>query len=312
MADWLLYYTDPVYDAAFSLVTESPLLLSHDSDVRILFQLWLNLTVLGAILYLAGASVNFYFFFDQETLKHPKMLKNQVRREIYLSLESLPYTAIVTVPWFYFELKGYSKLYDTLDSWWEIPGAMLGFFLFTDCLVYWIHRGFHHPSVYWWLHKPHHTWKVCTPYSALAFHWLDGYGQSCPAHLYVYLFPMWKPLYMVSFVALQLWSISIHDGIYISNDEILLSCAHHTIHHLEFNYNFGQYTTLWDRIGGSYKKPVQEFANEMYFDKLKRKKEALLHGKVDGGDVGGKQKTGPIATTISAVAAEGMKARRGF
>ncbi|KAJ3141419.1 glutamine--fructose-6-phosphate transaminase (isomerizing) [Physocladia obscura] len=245
MADYLLNYTNPLFDAGFSLVTDSPLLLAHDSVPRILLQLWASLTILAAVQYLIGASFNFYFLFDRETLKHPKILPNQIAREIYLSLESLPYTGVVTAPWFFFELYGYSKLYDELTYWWEIPVQLVTFFLFTDCLVYWIHRGFHHPSVYWWLHKPHHLWKVCTPYSALAFHWLDGYGQSIPYHL-------------------------IHDGVYISNDEILLSSAHHTIHHLEFNYNFGQYTTLWDRIGGSYKKPVEQYKNEMFFDKLKR------------------------------------------
>jgi lathosterol oxidase len=47
------------------------------------------------------------------------------------------------------------------------------------------------------------------------------------------------------------------------------SAAHHTVHHLEFNYNFGQYFTLWDRIGGTYKRPDFEFENNMYFEKLK-------------------------------------------
>lgn len=27
---------------------------------------------------------------------------------------------------------------------------------------------------------------------------------------------------------------------------------------LYFNYNYGQYTTLWDRLGGSYRKPNDE------------------------------------------------------
>ncbi len=30
------------------------------------------------------------------------------------------------------------------------------------------------------------------------------------------------------------------------------------MHHLYFNYNYGQYTTLWDRLGGSYRKPNPE------------------------------------------------------
>ncbi len=31
--------------------------------------------------------------------------------------------------------------------------------------------------------------------------------------------------------------------------------AHHMDHHVYYNYNYGQYFTLWDRIGGSFKYP---------------------------------------------------------
>lgn len=34
------------------------------------------------------------------------------------------------------------------------------------------------------------------------------------------------------------------------------------MHHLYFNYNYGQFFTLWDRIGGSYRLP-----NDELFDK---------------------------------------------
>ena len=30
------------------------------------------------------------------------------------------------------------------------------------------------------------------------------------------------------------------------------------MHHLYFNYNYGQFTTLWDRLGGSYRQPNPE------------------------------------------------------
>ena len=30
------------------------------------------------------------------------------------------------------------------------------------------------------------------------------------------------------------------------------------MHHLYFNYNYGQFTTLWDRLGGSYRQPNDE------------------------------------------------------
>lgn len=41
--------------------------------------------------------------------------------------------------------------------------------------------------------------------------------------------------------------------------------ACHTMHHLYFNYNYGQFTTLWDRLGGSYRRP-----DEGLFDKERK------------------------------------------
>ena len=58
----------------------------------------------------------------------------------------------------------------------------------------------------------------------------------------------------------------IHDGEYLANDPVVNGAACHTVHHLYFNYNYGQFTTLWDRLGGSYREPDQEL-----FDKSLKK-----------------------------------------
>ena len=50
----------------------------------------------------------------------------------------------------------------------------------------------------------------------------------------------------------------IHDGEYVANSPVINGAACHTMHHLYFNYNYGQFTTLWDRLGGSYRKPNEE------------------------------------------------------
>ncbi len=60
---------------------------------------------------------------------------------------------------------------------------------------------------------------------------------------------------MLLFAFVQFWTVMIHDGEYVSNNPIINGSACHTIHHLGFNYNYGQYTTLWDRLGGSYRQP---------------------------------------------------------
>lgn len=58
------------------------------------------------------------------------------------------------------------------------------------------------------------------------------------------------------------------DGEYAANSPIINGAACHTMHHLYFNYNYGQFTTLWDRLGGSYREPNDElFSRESKMSK---------------------------------------------
>jgi len=215
----------------------------------------------GGLLYFIVASLSYVFVFDKTTFKHPKFLKNQVRMEIQQAVNSMPTMSLLTMPFFLAEVRGYSKLYDTLS---DEPSPYYNFLqfplflLFTDCFVYFIHRGLHHPLVYKTLHKPHHKWIMPTPYAAIAFHPVDGWLQSVPYHVFPFIFPLQKFAYLALFLFIQIWTVFIHDGEYVANSPILNGAACHTMHHLYFNYNYGQYTTLWDRIGGSYRKPNEE------------------------------------------------------
>ncbi|CAG8492282.1 1613_t:CDS:2 [Diversispora eburnea] len=63
----------------------------------------------------------------------------------------------------------------------------------------------------------------------------------------------------------------IHDGEYIiTSGSFINGAAHHTLHHLYFNYNYGQYFTIWDKIGGSHRLPGEE-----QFNKKLRKDEVI-------------------------------------
>merc|ERR1712098_964112 len=95
-------------------------------------------------------------------------------------------------------------------------------------------------------------------YAAIAFHPVDGWAQSLPYHVFPFIFPLQKIAYLALFFFVQVWTVFIHDGEYVANSPILNGAACHTMHHLYFNYNYGQYTTLWDRLGGSYHKPNEE------------------------------------------------------
>lgn len=227
------------------------------------------------MLYFLFATISYLFVFDKTTFQHPKYLKNQLRLEIQQTMHSIPIMAIFTVPVFVAEVRGNTYIYDTTaspsftshslgrffgSSWNYIQFPL--FLMFTDFCIYWIHRALHHPILYKRLHKPHHKWIMPTPYASHAFHPLDGYAQSVPYHLFPFLFPLQKFAYLALFIFVQLWSVMIHDGEYVANSPIINGAACHTLHHLYFNYNYGQFTTLWDRLGGSYRRP-----NDELFDK---------------------------------------------
>ncbi|GME66830.1 unnamed protein product [[Candida] boidinii] len=253
-------------------------LLERYNLIRQSLTLFVLLSVFGWLLYFAVASVSFIFVYDKANFNHPRYLKNQVKLEIIQASTAIPVMVLLTVPWFLLELHGYSKLYYNIDEstggWSAILFQLPAFIMFTDCCIYFIHRWLHWPIVYKLLHKPHHKWIVCTPFASHAFHPVDGYAQSLPYHWYPFLFPLHKVSYLVLFTFVNFWTVMIHDGEYLSNDPVVNGAACHTVHHLYFNYNYGQFTTLWDRLGGSYRKPEEELFNKkLRLDKNSWKKQ---------------------------------------
>jgi Delta7-sterol 5-desaturase len=259
-----------------------------DSLLRQLVTVFLALNIGGALTYLVFGGLTYLFLFDKRIRLHPNFLPNQERLELYYSLVAVPWISLLTAPIFVAQMRGYSLLYDAsslavshsinqngtssmgllsevismdTNSPAYIALSLLLFILFGDFAVYWVHRALHLKWFYGPIHKTHHLFKVHTPFAALAFHPLDGWSQSLPYHLFVFMVPFHKVLYLSAFGIIQLWTIMIHDHFFVIPpggllDEIVNGSAHHSDHHEFFNYNHGLYFTLWDRIGGTYRKPA--------------------------------------------------------
>ena len=234
-----------------------------------------NIAVL--ILYFCLASFSFVFVFDRTLMQHPLILENQIQKEIMVTLKSIPFISFPTALLFVLQVRGYSRLYPPSNFAWphllgDIFFSTISFLLFTDSLFYWIHRGFHHRSVYKYLHKVHHRWKVPTPFASHAFHPVEGFFHSLPYHLFPFLFPLNKHVYLGLFVFVNIWTVSIHDGDFRVPDLLrpfISGSAHHADHHLLNNCNYGQFFTLWDRIGGSFRHP-SAFQGKAPIDDLKK------------------------------------------
>ncbi|KAI0733597.1 hypothetical protein C8Q72DRAFT_812046 [Fomitopsis betulina] len=281
----LSYIPHPPFPAAVDELTPiAPSLASawpRDYIPRQIISLFV-VTFIGIhFLYFVFAGLSYYFIFNHEMMKHPRFLKNQVKLEIRHSLQSFPSMIVLTLPWFLAEVRGYSKLYGDVDEygWAYMAFTALWFLVFTDYSIYWIHRWEHNPMWYKWLHKPHHKWIVPTPFASFAFHPLDGYFQSIPYHLFAFVFPCHRMLYLGLFVLVNFWSILIHDSDMITGhflEKVINGPAHHTLHHLYFTVNYGQYFTWADRMGNSYRQPASDLdpLKEVHAHLAKKEKES--------------------------------------
>lgn len=241
-----------------------------DYIVRQYLSLLVVSTVGGWLLYMGTAALSYFFLFDHRYKKHPHYIKNQVWLEIAYSSKSVPVMGLLTAAVFVLEVRGHSKLYlnseddPFFSNWLFIASSVIAFLMFTDCLIYWIHRGLHYRWFYKYLHKDHHRWKIPTPFASHAFHPVDGFLQSLPYHIYPFIFPLHKVVYLALFVMVNMWTVSIHDGDYRVPrilEPFINGSAHHTDHHLLYKYNYGQFFTLWDHLGGSYQYPTSLSGN---------------------------------------------------
>lgn len=151
-------FTNSTTEAPYSSTPTS--LWPRDNIYRQIVSL-LVITQVGATsLYLIFSALSYYLIFDRRLEYHPRFLQNQVRQEIKSSLSAVPVINILTLPWFLAEVRGKSLLYqDVADyGWsWLLISSVL-YMAFNDIAIYWIHRLEHHPSVYKYIHKPHHKW----------------------------------------------------------------------------------------------------------------------------------------------------------
>lgn len=74
-------------------------------------------------------------------------------------------------------------------------------------------------------------------------------------------------LFLVLFVGVQVWTFIIHDNLFLTKNSVINGAAHHAIHHLEFNYNYGQYFCFWDRVFNTHRFPSTVQGVDEYFDK---------------------------------------------
>jgi lathosterol oxidase len=132
------------------------------------------------------------------------------------------------------------------------------YFVLFDAYFYFLHR-LMHSDYFYWIHKHHHRSITPNPLTAFSFHPLEALMTGGFVVIMVVLFD----LHLYSIIAVNAYgvinSVIVHCGheVYPSwwyknkYSKYYISTTYHDVHHSTYNYNFGAFTTFWDRLFGT-------------------------------------------------------------
>ena len=234
--------------------------MMFSEKIDTVWEMFLFILTSGALLYFVASGLSYWYIFVHKKEKyHPKYKKNkkEIKKSIKWAMISLGGNAVVTAPIHLLIVKDHSMIYHNITDHsiaWLITSIILYLFV-TETAIYWIHRWLHWRKPYRYLHYYHHQFRRPTPWASVSFHPVDSFAQALPHHLCAFLFPVHIFVYLGFLTFVTLWAVMIHDRVSFISWKWINYTGHHTAHHWYNNYNFGQFFTFWDRIGGTYRDP---------------------------------------------------------
>jgi lathosterol oxidase len=221
---------------------------------------FLLLSIAGLLFMLPLVLGSYFVFFVWHKRRfHPRFVADVAtnRRALVLSVLNVVGSAALTSPVHWLIIGGHTRVYYSIADrgWgWFVTSIVL-YLVVVETTVYWIHRALHTRWLYKHVHRLHHEHRVPTPLSSYSFHPLDAFLQAVPQHLFVLFVPVHLGVYVVFLSFTAVWTVLIHDRVPFVHWRGINNTDHHTVHHWFQKYNLGQFFTLWDRLGGTYRDP---------------------------------------------------------
>ena len=133
--------------------------------------------------------------------------------------------------------------------------------LWVDLWMYWTHRWMHRSGRLWAIHRHHHLSRLAEPSTALSFSageklvfytagWIGG---ACVLSWFIPMSLGGITAYYTLYFVLS--CLGHCNTLYFKERWIIPSPAVHALHHWKPSVNFGFYTTIYDRVFGTYAAP---------------------------------------------------------
>lgn len=156
---------------------------------------------------------------------------------------------------------GITLLYTDLHQYglWYLGVSFVGVLMLQDGYFYFLHRLFHHPLLFKWIHYGHHRSGDPTPWTSFAFDLPEAFIQAFFFVGIVLIIPLHFLTLLTVLLTMTVWSVWNHLGFEIFPASFpqhwlgkwLIGSTHHAIHHRQYTVHYGLYFTFWDKLLGT-------------------------------------------------------------
>lgn len=170
---------------------------------------------------------------------------------------------------------GITLLYNDLQAYgvWYLGVSYGAVLMLQDAYFYLIHRLFHHPLLYTWLHHGHHRSRHPTPWTSFAFDPAEAIFHSLFLIGIVFVIPLHSIALIAVLITMTVWAVVNHLGLDRLPSSFphhwfgkwFIGPAHHEIHHRKYTLHYGLYLTFWDRLLGTHDPDYDQEFGDRYF-----------------------------------------------
>jgi sterol desaturase/sphingolipid hydroxylase (fatty acid hydroxylase superfamily) len=185
----------------------------------------------------------------------------QIRSELKHTLVTLAIGAANATVVVVLYREGVTRLSADVSGWSPLAllGCVVGLVLFNDVWFYGWHRLLHHPKLFKYVHAVHHQSVDVNPFTSYSFHAVEAFLLGAWAVPMVMLVPLPIPIFGVVQLIGTGNNVMSHLGyeflprwfIKVPPFKWLNSATFHSLHHTQFNGNYGLFTRFWDRLFGT-------------------------------------------------------------
>lgn len=142
---------------------------------------------------------------------------------------------------------------------WVIALEFAAYFFLFDTWFYWLHRLMHVEPIYTYVHKLHHYSTAPNLLTTFSVNPLESLVNGGFVPLFVALFTLHEDTMKFVLPANVIMGVYVHSGYEFFPrwwnktwaTKWFITTTFHDQHHKYFRWNFGGYTTIWDRLCGT-------------------------------------------------------------